>query len=105
MLSIDDYFTDEKGNYQFRFDENHVAYRQCESQARTCLEKGFTKVFVDNTFTLEWEMEPYFKMASAFHYYIFVITVENRHGNKNIHQISDEQLMKMAEKYKVVLGN
>jgi hypothetical protein len=32
-----------------------------------------------------------------------VLTVENRHGGKNIHSISEEQLQKMAFKYKVVL--
>jgi hypothetical protein len=29
--------------------------------------------------------------------------VENRHQGKNAHGISDEQLRKMAEKYKVIL--
>jgi len=52
---------------------------------------------------MEWEMEPYFKLASEFNYKIFVITVENRHGGKNVHGISQEQLEKMAASYKVVL--
>jgi hypothetical protein len=64
---------------------------------------GFEKIFVDNTFTLEWEMEPYFRLAKEKDYRIFVITVENRHGNTNIHQISREQLEKMASKYQVRL--
>ena len=64
---------------------------------------GAEKVFVDNTFTLEWELEPYFKLASKFNYRVHVITVENRHGSKNIHDISKEQLEKMASKYKIVL--
>jgi len=29
--------------------------------------------------------------------------VENRHGGKNIHEISSDQIQKMAEKYKVKL--
>ena len=100
---IDNYFTDKDGNYHFRFDENHLAYKQCELETQISLKKGISKVFIDNTFTMDWEIEPYFKLAAEFGYYVFVVTVENRHGNKNIHQVSDEQLQKMAEKYSVKL--
>ena len=105
VYAIDHYFTDDKDNYYFRFEENHLAYAQCEKQTRESMEKGIEKIFVDNTFTLEWEMEPYFNMAADFKYFLFVLTVENRHGNKNIHGISDDQLKKMAIKYKVMLGD
>ena len=104
VLSIDDYFTNsESGEYKFDFDKNHLAYKSCEDRTKTFMQKGSEKIFLDNTFTLEWEMESYFKMAAEFNYQVFVVTVENRHGSKNIHSISNEQLKKMAEKYKVVL--
>jgi hypothetical protein len=61
------------------------------------------KIFIDNTFTLDWEIEPYFKLASLYNYQIHVVTVENYHGSKNIHDVSKDQLSKMAEKYKVKL--
>lgn len=67
------------------------------------MKESCEKIILDNTFTLEWEMEPYFKLASTYNYKVFVLTVENRHGGKNTHDISDEQLRKMAEKYRVVL--
>jgi predicted kinase len=102
--SIDSYFTNpETEAYQFEYDKNHLAYKNCEEQTRASLSSGYPKVFVDNTFTLEWEMEPYFKMAAEFGYLIFVMTIENRHGNTNIHEISNEQVEKMAGKYKVKL--
>jgi predicted kinase len=102
--SIDSFFINaETGAYKFEFDKNHLAYKSCEEQTRKSLDKGLSKVFVDNTFTLEWEMEPYFKMAEEFGYRIFVFTVENRHGHSNIHNISEEQIMKMAEKFWVKL--
>jgi predicted kinase len=102
--SIDSYFTDAvTGAYNFAFDKNHLAYKQCEEQTEQSIKQGIEKIFVDNTFTLEWEMEPYFKLASKYNYSIFVLTVENRHGGKNTHHISDEQIQKMAAKYKVVL--
>jgi predicted kinase len=104
VLSIDSYFTDEKtGKYVFEFDKNHLAYKQCEEQTKGQMQKGAEKVFVDNTFTLDWEMEPYIKLAAEYNYRLFVVTVENYHGQPNVHGTSTEQLKKMAEKYKVRL--
>ncbi|MEO8760283.1 MAG: AAA family ATPase [Bacteroidia bacterium] len=102
--SIDAYFTNaETGKYNFEFAKNHLAYKQCEEQTLSSIKQGAEKIFIDNTFTIEWELEPYFKLASQYNYKIFIVTVENRHGNKNTHAISDEQIEKMASKYKVIL--
>ena len=102
-FSVDDYFTSETGVYQFEFEKNHLAYKQCEERTRAAMREGKEKIFLDNVFSLEWEMEPYFKMASEFNYRVFVMTLENRHGSSNIHGLSNEQLQKMAAKYKVIL--
>jgi predicted kinase len=102
--SIDAYFTNaETGEYNFEFDKNHLAYKQCEEHTFNSIKQGVEKIFIDNTFTIEWELEAYFKLASQYNYQLFVVTVENRHGSQNTHNISDEQLEKMAAKYKVVL--
>lgn len=104
VFSVDDYFTDKQTKeYRFEFERNHLAYKQCEQNTLAKMMEGAPKIFVDNTFTLEWEMEPYFKMAAEHQYQVHVLTVENRHGSGNIHGISDKQLKRMADKYKVVL--
>lgn len=104
VFSVDDYFTDIiTKNYNFEFDKNYLAYQQCVENTKKSMQVNCTKIFIHNTFTLEWELEPYFKLATEFNYKVFVVTVENRHGNKNVHSIDDEQLQKMASKYKVVL--
>ncbi|MCW3103763.1 MAG: ATP-binding protein [Bacteroidetes bacterium] len=104
VFSIDSYFTDPvTGAYAFDPYKNHLAYKQCEEQCEAAMKNGIQKIFVDNTFTIEWELEPYFKMAAANNYRVFAVTVENRHGGLNTHGITDEQLEKMAAKYKVKL--
>jgi len=103
VFSVDDYFTDAAGNYEFRFAENHLAYKQCCENAEAEMKKNTSRIFIDNAFTLEWEMEPYFKLASQYGYRVFVVTVEKRHQGENIHGVTDEQLKKMAEKYSVTL--
>ncbi|MES2837931.1 MAG: AAA family ATPase [Bacteroidota bacterium] len=103
VFSVDDYFTDAQGNYTFEFDKNHLAYKNCEDLTRKALAQQTEKIIIHNTFTLEWELEPYFKLAKEFKCKLFVATVENRHHGNNVHNVSQEQVQKMAEKYKVVL--
>lgn len=103
-FSIDDYFTNiETGEYIFDYQENHLAYKQCEINTEKSMQIGSSKIIIHNTFILDWEIEPYFNLASKYNYAVFVMTVENYHKNKNIHEISDDQLEKMALKYKVKL--
>lgn len=103
IYSVDQYFTDEEGNYNFNHLQNYLAYDACILNVKNAIQNETEKIFVDNTFTLDWEMEPYFKLAEDSGYRIFVVTVENYHGQPNIHGITDEQIKKMAEKYKVKL--
>lgn len=103
VYSIDDYFTDASGRYNFKFEDNHLAYKQCENNVKEAMIRADEKIFLDNVFSIEWEIEPYFKLASKYGYQVHVVTVENRHHSPNTHGVSDEQLQKMAEKFKVVL--
>lgn len=104
VYSIDDYFTDpQTGTYQFVFSDNHLAYRHCQARTEQSMESGEEKIIVDNTFTLGWELEPYFKLAAEYGYTVFVATVEKYHPQKNIHHVPEDQILKMAAKYKVKL--
>jgi predicted kinase len=104
IFSVDDYFTNKiTGDYIFDFKLNHLAYKQCEENTRISMKDNIEKIFVHNTFTIEWELEIYFKLAKTYDYNIYVVTVENYHDNKNTHDVSEEQLNKMAEKYKIKL--
>ena len=104
IFSVDDYFTNsETGEYIFDFKNNHLAYKLCEENTKLSMVNKLSKIIIHNTFTMDWELEPYFKLASEYNYAMFVVTVENYHQSGNAHEVSDEQLQKMAEKYKVKL--
>ena len=104
IFSVDDYFTNsETGEYIFDFKSNHLAYKLCEENTKRSMVNKLSKIIIHNTFTMDWELEPYFKLASEYNYAMFVVTVENYHQSGNAHEVSDEQLQKMAEKYKVKL--
>ena len=104
VFSVDDYFTNPlTGEYNFVFAENHIAYKTCLEKVELSMQNKIKKIFVHNTLTLDWEINEYFKLSSKHRYAIFVVTCENYHSNKSIHSVSDEQLIKMANKYKVKL--
>jgi len=104
VFSVDDYFTNSNnGDYKFEFSENHLAYSSCLQKVEQSMIENTKKIFVHNTLTLDWEIEQYFKLSSKHQYTIFVVTCENYHSKKNLHSISDDQLVKMANKYKVKL--
>jgi hypothetical protein len=67
------------------------------------MQQGAPKIILHNTFTIEWEMEPYFKLASEHDYRLHVLTVENRHGSGNVHDIPEEHIERMRAKYVVNL--
>jgi len=103
VFSIDDYFTNAEGDYTFDHRENHLAYSACIANTENALKNGIEFVIVDNTFTLEWEMEPYFELAKKHNYRVHCVTVENRHHGENTHGVPPEHIQRMAVKYKVVL--
>ena len=104
FYSVDDYFTNkETGIYEFDYKNNYLAYKLCEQNTEKSMINLEPKIIIHNTFTMDWELEPYFKLAAQYNYQLFVLTVENYHQTGNIHHVSEEQLQKMAEKYKVKL--
>ena len=103
VFEIDDYFTDEQGYYSFRFEENHLAYKQCLEKVEAAMHSDCTKIIVANTFTMEWEIEPYLRLGSKHSYKTHVMVMENRHGNSNVHSIPEEQIQRMREKFKTFL--
>lgn len=102
VFSADDYFIQD-GNYKFIASLLPDAHADCKNRVRRAMYEGVDKIAVANTFTQEWEMEEYLNLASSHDYRVFSIIVENRHGGKNIHGVSDETIDKMRDRFEVQL--
>lgn len=63
----------------------------------------YPTIVVSNTFTQEWEMEPYFKLAKKYGYTVFSVIVENRHGGENEHGVPEEKVQIMRERFQIKL--
>jgi hypothetical protein len=91
-----------KGNYVFEASRLGLAHKACQDRVNLYLAEGWS-VAVSNTFTTEKEMEPYFEMAKNHGHEVTVLIVENRHGNKSIHDVPEETIQKMKNRFSIKL--
>ena len=99
----DMFFIDEEGNYQFDVTKIKEAHQWCQSIVKTDMILEYPKIVVSNTSTEEWEMEPYFKLAKEYGYTVFTIVVENRHGGTNVHNVPEDKIEQMKNRFEVKL--
>ena len=98
----DMYFVDSEGNYKFDFSLIKEAHTWCQSEVEFLMKYEHT-VVVSNTFTQEWEMQAYYDLAKSYGYKVNSIIVENRHGGVNEHNVSQETLEKMEQRFEIKL--
>lgn len=109
ICEADKFFYDKDGNYNFDATKLKLAHVWCFNQVRTKMEDNknnpqfYPEIVVSNTFTQEWEMERYYKLAEQYGYKVFSIIVENRHGGKNIHGVPDDKLEQMKNRFSIKL--
>ena len=96
--------------YTFDGGKIKIAHSWCQQQVEEAMKfneetKGLdnSEIAVSNTFTQEWEMEPYIKLAEKYGYNVFSLVVENRHGGVNIHNCPEETMDKMEERFELKL--
>lgn len=95
-LEADMYFMKD-GEYSFNASKLKQAHEWCQSTTEKEMLLG-TRIVVSNTFTTEWEMKPYLDLAEKHGYTVFTVIVENRHGNKDTHNVPEETRQKQAER-------
>jgi adenylate kinase family enzyme len=96
------------GEYKFDGTKIKEAHKWCQDSVNTAMLLNHTAglnsiIVVSNTFTQEWEMEPYFQMANYFDYKVFSIVVENRHGGINQHGVPEDKIEQMKNRFEIVL--
>jgi len=91
------------GEYKFQLDKLKQAHEWCQAVVNDHMFLDYPVIIVSNTFTQEWEMEPYFQMAEIFGYQVSTVIVENRHFGENVHGVPPEKLEAMAKRFEVKL--
>jgi predicted kinase len=99
----DMYFVDGEGSYKFEPSKIKDAHKWCQEEVDFLMKYSHSPVVVSNTFTQEWEMEPYCKLAEQYGYRVHSIVVENRHGGVNEHGVPEEKLEQMKNRFEIKL--
>jgi predicted kinase len=103
VFEADHYFYDKNGNYNFIASEIKEAHKECQKYVGYAMESNTPKIAVSNTFTQEWELQPYYELAIKYGYYVTCIVVENRHGGVNQHGVPEEKVEQMKNRFEIKL--
>ena len=103
----DKYFENEDGEYNFDPTKLKQAHQWCQDRVEKVMNapNGFPppRIVVSNTFTQEWEMQPYYDLAEKYGYMVYSIIVENRHDNKSVHNVPEETVNNMRQRFSIKL--
>ena len=109
VCEADKFFYDKEGNYNFDPSKLKEAHNWCKNEVETRMQdhqnnqQYYPEIAVSNTFTQEWEMEDYFKLAEKYEYKVVSLILENRHGSQNVHGVPDEKLQIMKDRFQIKL--
>jgi predicted kinase len=103
-LSADHYMVGADGKYKFDPAKLKAAHKKCYEEAAAYLESGYS-VVVHNTFSQEWEFQPYVDLAAEWDVKMYSIVVEHRHAKRNIHGVSDTKVKQVAQRFDLKLTN
>jgi predicted kinase len=91
------------GEYKFDGSKIKLAHEWCQNRVEGDMILNMDKIVVSNTFTQEWELEKYFELAKKYGYKTFSIIIENRHGGTNVHEVPEEKLEQMRNRFEIKL--
>ena len=101
ICEADDFFNTKEG-YKFDPSKLHKAHAECQEYAKFLLKNG-NDAIVSNTSTTEKEVETYRKIAEDCNANFVSLIVENRHGCANIHNVPEEKVQQMKQRFSVKL--
>ena len=101
-IEADNYFMD-GDEYKFDASKLKEAHAWCQNVVKVWIINSVPKITVSNTFTQEWEMQPYFDLAEKYGYRVYSLIVENRHGGVNEHGVPEEKLVQMKNRFEIKL--
>jgi predicted kinase len=100
-IEADMYFM-EGGEYKFDASKLKQAHEWCQEITEDWMKRKYN-VVVSNTFTMDWEMEPYYKLAEQYGYRVHSIIMENRHEGINEHNVPEDKLVQMRNRFMIKL--
>lgn len=101
-IEADQYFM-KNGEYKFDATKIKLAHNWCAIQTQKAMVDEIPTIAISNTFTQEWEMQPYFELAEMHGYRVFSLIVENRHYGINLHDCPADKIEVMKNRFEIKL--
>jgi len=96
ICCADDFFTDEKGNYNFDATKLYLAHTKCQEKFKDALDSKLTNlIIVANTSTRQKDVNFYRDLAIEKGNRVFVITIENWHNGIDSHNVPKDTIENM----------
>jgi len=99
ICCADDYFMKD-GKYIWDATKIGNAHLECKSKYENAIEHGVSTIIVANTNTTARDVKFYRNIANIHGYIVFVLTVENWHNGKDVHNVPDDVKLTMADSLK-----
>jgi len=103
ICCADDYFINDRGQYIFDKGKIGDAHRYCKEKVKYLMNNDIERIVVSNTSTTDSELQPYFDLAKINDYRVYSLIVENRSNTTNIHNVPEETLNKMKQRFSIKL--
>lgn len=100
------WYQNSENEYKFDADRLHEAHQWCQNGVEDAMENNkdtWFNLIVSNTLTTEKELKPYYELARKYDYRVISLIVENRHEGKSIHNVPEETLQKMRNRFSIKL--
>lgn len=104
-FAADDYFVGRDGVYRFDPARIKAAHLWCQDRAEHAMMRNEASVCVHNTFTQQWEVEPYISMANEHGYRVTFISLfdagmsDAELVQRNVHGVPVEAIARMRARY------
>jgi len=102
ICTADDYFT-YNNVYNWKADKIGAAHTWCQKKCKRFMQVSAQTIVIANTNTVEKEFQPYIDLAKKYGYKVFSLIVENRHDGKNDHNVPEESIAKMRNRFQIKL--
>ena len=103
-VCADDFFM-EGGKYKFDPARLEEVHRKCQKEVRVAMADHDSFIIVHNTFSMRWEMQPYFNLAEKHDYRVQVVDLFNAGlsvaelAERNVHDVPHIAIKRMWDRW------
>jgi hypothetical protein len=98
----DQYFMNTQGIYLFKPELIGDAHHWCQSMTKRSMENSTPTIVVSNTFSQQWEVDPYVELAIDNDYLVSIIQCQNTW--RSTHDVPEEAIRAMKDRWEFVDG-